>query len=83
MAFFGESGVVQIAECMTFTKSQQLMYINQQKERYDASRKWRKGVRREEVGKSDDPEYTERQSEVNKKQHWNSRVVQRDRKETR
>jgi hypothetical protein len=35
--FFGESGVVQIAECMTFTKSQQLMYINQQKERYDAS----------------------------------------------
>jgi len=53
------------------------MYINQQKERYDVSRKWRKGVRREQVGKRDDPEYTERQSEVNKKQHWNSRVVQR------
>jgi hypothetical protein len=33
--FFGESGVVQIAECMTFTIFQQLMYINQQKERYD------------------------------------------------
>jgi hypothetical protein len=39
------------------------MYINQQKERYDASRKWRKGVTREELSKRDDPEYTERVGE--------------------
>jgi len=70
--FFGESGVIQIAVCMTFTKSQQLIHINQQKERYDVYRKWRNGVKREELSKRDDPEYTERQSRVNKKQHWNS-----------
>jgi hypothetical protein len=39
------------------------MYINQQKERYDASRKWRKGVTRGELSKRDDPEYTERLGE--------------------
>lgn len=45
---------------MTFVESQQLMYINQQKERYDAYRKWRIGGIREELSKRDDPEYTER-----------------------